>query len=83
MLQRPVGEWVPSVAGSKEVTDEEVLEGVQRQQGETPWYCPHCDVSLTNDIAYLDHINGKKHLKRLGFSTRVRFGARAAIWFRV
>jgi len=36
----------------------------------TPWYCPFCDVSVTNDDAYLDHINGKRHQKTMGYSMR-------------
>jgi hypothetical protein len=51
------------------VTDEDVMDEIQQ---ESPWYCPHCDISVTNDMAYLNHINGKRHLRTLGYSSRVR-----------
>ena len=38
----------------------------------SPWYCPHCQVSVSNDHAWLDHINGKAHHKKLGFSMRLK-----------
>jgi hypothetical protein len=38
----------------------------------SPWYCPHCQVSVNNDHAWLDHINGKAHHKKLGFSMRLK-----------
>lgn len=51
------------------MTDEDVMDEIREA---SPWYCPHCDVSVTNNLAYLDHLNGKRHLKTLGYSTRVR-----------
>jgi hypothetical protein len=49
------------------------LYGLDDEAQVTPWYCPMCDVSVTNDMAYLDHINGVKHLKKIGYSMRVRY----------
>lgn len=42
------------------------------EEHRSSWYCPHCRVSVNNDLAWLDHINGKAHHKKLGFSMRVK-----------
>lgn len=36
------------------------------------WRCTVCNCMLKDSHAYLDHINGRKHLKKLGFSMRVK-----------
>jgi len=35
------------------------------------WFCETCQVLLKDSASYLDHINGKKHQRALGFSMRV------------
>ena len=35
------------------------------------WHCAVCDCYLKDSTAYLDHINGKKHQRALGYSMRV------------
>ncbi|KAF4045152.1 Zinc-finger double-stranded RNA-binding [Phytophthora infestans] len=35
------------------------------------YYCAVCECGLKDSVAYLDHINGKKHLRKLGYSMRV------------
>lgn len=35
------------------------------------WHCTVCNVYLKDSHTYLDHINGRKHQKKLGFSMRV------------
>jgi U4/U6.U5 tri-snRNP component SNU23 len=35
------------------------------------WHCKVCDCFLKDSIAYLDHINGRKHQRNLGYSMRV------------
>ena len=35
------------------------------------WHCKVCDCFLKDSHTYLDHINGKKHQRNLGFSMRV------------
>lgn len=35
------------------------------------WHCKVCDCFLKDSLAYLDHINGKKHQRNLGYSMRV------------
>lgn len=34
------------------------------------FFCDICDCTLRDNIAYLDHINGRKHLRMMGFSAR-------------
>ena len=36
------------------------------------WHCKVCDCFLKDSLTYLDHINGRKHQKNLGFSMRVQ-----------
>ena len=35
------------------------------------WHCKVCDCYLKDSHTYLDHINGRKHQRKLGFSMRV------------
>eukprot|EP00980_Cylindrotheca_fusiformis_P005466 scaffold1169_cov120-Cylindrotheca_fusiformis.AAC.16 len=35
------------------------------------WHCRVCDCFLKDSLTYLDHINGKKHQRNLGYSMRV------------
>jgi U4/U6.U5 tri-snRNP component SNU23 len=35
------------------------------------WHCKVCDCFLKDSNTYLDHINGKKHQRNLGYSMRV------------
>ncbi|KAL3807431.1 hypothetical protein ACHAXA_003960 [Cyclostephanos tholiformis] len=35
------------------------------------WHCRVCDCFLKDSLTYLDHINGKKHQRYLGYSMRV------------
>lgn len=39
--------------------------------GGAGWFCEVCKCTLKDSAAYLDHINGKKHQRALGFSMRV------------
>jgi U4/U6.U5 tri-snRNP component SNU23 len=36
------------------------------------WYCKVCDCYLKDSMTYLDHINGRKHQRKLGYSMRVQ-----------
>lgn len=35
------------------------------------WHCRVCDCFLKDSLTYLDHINGRKHQRKLGYSMRV------------
>ena len=35
------------------------------------FYCVVCDCTLRDSVTWIDHINGKKHQKKLGFTMRV------------
>lgn len=45
------------------------ISSIGQQQG--GYWCEVCKCLLKDSIAYLDHINGKKHQRALGFSMRV------------
>ncbi|ETV92669.1 hypothetical protein H310_13110 [Aphanomyces invadans] len=37
----------------------------------TGYFCEVCEVTLKDSVSYIDHVNGKKHLRKLGYSMRV------------
>jgi U4/U6.U5 tri-snRNP component SNU23 len=45
-------------------------DGVVKKVG-VGWHCSVCNCMLKDSNAYLDHINGRRHLRLLGFSMRV------------
>jgi U4/U6.U5 tri-snRNP component SNU23 len=47
----------------------EGADGDKSKQG--GWYCETCDCVLRDSMAWLDHINGKKHQRALGMNMRV------------
>ncbi|OQR81372.1 hypothetical protein THRCLA_23390, partial [Thraustotheca clavata] len=47
-----------------------VLKAEETMRG-TGFFCEVCEVTLKDSVSYVDHINGKRHLRRLGFSMRV------------
>jgi len=67
--------WLKSRTGSlgldKHAGQTRVLTEPEVQKKATGWYCDVCDCLLNDSKAYLDHINGKKHQRKLGFSMRV------------
>lgn len=46
-------------------------DGVSKRAGGAGWYCKVCDCILKDSLAYLDHINGRKHQRALGYSMRI------------
>jgi U4/U6.U5 tri-snRNP component SNU23 len=45
--------------------------GVTKCSDGVGWHCRVCDCFLKDSLTYLDHINGKKHQRYLGYSMRV------------
>ena len=62
-----------AVAVSKSKTDGtcKISDGVEKAATGVGWYCKVCDCYLKDSIGYLDHINGRKHQRFLGYSMRV------------
>ena len=44
---------------------------VEAARGGAGYYCEVCACLLKDSVAYLDHINGKRHQRALGYSMRV------------
>jgi U4/U6.U5 tri-snRNP component SNU23 len=66
-------ELISAEAAAKTSINEQ--EGGSAKDGVTKsgvgWHCSVCDCFLKDSMTYLDHINGKKHQRKLGFSMRV------------
>ena len=62
-----------AMATSKSVVNDEAL--VDKESAVTKsgigWHCKVCDCFLKDSLTYLDHINGRKHQRNLGYSMRV------------
>lgn len=43
------------------------------------WHCKVCDCFLKDSLTYLDHINGRKHQRHLGFTMRVEKSTTAQV----
>ena len=48
-----------------------VLTEPEVQKKATGWYCDVCECLLRDSASYLDHVNGKKHQRKLGYSMRI------------
>mmetsp|Transcript_9946 Transcript_9946/g.12532 ORF Transcript_9946/g.12532 Transcript_9946/m.12532 type:complete len:291 (-) Transcript_9946:108-980(-) len=68
-----------SKVGKSEIInpEEAAKSSIQITDGVTPtggggvgWYCKVCDCYLKDSLTYLDHINGRKHQRALGYSMR-------------
>lgn len=57
------------------VTDEiSITDGVTKTSsaaGGVGWHCKVCDCFLKDSLTYLDHINGRKHQRALGYTMRI------------
>jgi len=42
-----------------------------RGPGQPGFYCETCDRTYKDSVGYLDHINGRAHLRKLGQTTRI------------
>jgi U4/U6.U5 tri-snRNP component SNU23 len=47
-----------------------VTDGVKKIVNGVGWHCKICDCFLKDSLTYLDHINGRKHQRALGYSMR-------------
>ena len=54
----------------KDATNESSKDNVVTKSG-VGWHCKVCDCFLKDSHTYLDHINGRKHQAKLGYSMRV------------
>mmetsp|Transcript_16846 Transcript_16846/g.31904 ORF Transcript_16846/g.31904 Transcript_16846/m.31904 type:complete len:267 (+) Transcript_16846:111-911(+) len=59
-----------AVATSTSNTSNSVTDGVKKNVNGIGWHCRVCDCFLKDSLTYLDHINGRKHQRALGFSMR-------------
>mmetsp|Transcript_10507 Transcript_10507/g.22805 ORF Transcript_10507/g.22805 Transcript_10507/m.22805 type:complete len:300 (-) Transcript_10507:169-1068(-) len=48
-----------------------ISDGVTKSSTGVGWHCKVCDCFLKDSMTYLDHINGRKHQRYLGYSMRV------------
>jgi U4/U6.U5 tri-snRNP component SNU23 len=67
-----------SKLGSVEIIDPKAAanvggagNGVTKCSDGVGWHCRVCDCFLKDSLTYLDHINGRKHQRYLGYSMRV------------
>lgn len=52
-----------------------VVQGSQ----EAGFYCPDCNLTFKDNVAFLDHINGRMHLKNIGSSMEVERSSLAQV----
>ena len=55
----------------------QVLMNAEIQKKATGWYCDVCECLLRDSASYPDHVNGKKHQRKLGYSMRTQRRRRA------
>jgi U4/U6.U5 tri-snRNP component SNU23 len=63
-----------SATKSNLLSDNDALKpssGVTKCSDGVGWHCRVCDCFLKDSLTYLDHINGRKHQRYLGYSMRV------------
>jgi len=61
-------------ATKSNLSDNDVLKpssGVTKCSDGVGWHCRVCDCFLKDSLTYLDHINGRKHQRYLGYTMRV------------
>ncbi|GMH62416.1 hypothetical protein TrRE_jg12019 [Triparma retinervis] len=66
---------IDSKVGTSEIVADapapSITDGVTKSANGVGWHCRVCDCYLKDSLGYLDHINGKKHQRALGFTMRV------------
>lgn len=48
-----------------------ITDGVTKSSGGVGFHCSVCDCYLKDSLTYLDHVNGRKHQRKLGYTMRV------------
>jgi len=61
-----------SVSSLSTLPSSSVTDSVNKTINGVGWHCKICDCSLKDSLTYLDHINGRKHQRYLGYSMRVK-----------
>eukprot|EP00566_Odontella_aurita_P015582 CAMPEP_0113562674 /NCGR_PEP_ID=MMETSP0015_2-20120614/20653_1 /TAXON_ID=2838 /ORGANISM="Odontella" /LENGTH=286 /DNA_ID=CAMNT_0000464587 /DNA_START=111 /DNA_END=971 /DNA_ORIENTATION=+ /assembly_acc=CAM_ASM_000160 len=62
---------VATTGGPGPSEDVKITDGVTKSSTGVGWHCKVCDCYLKDSLTYLDHINGRKHQRYLGYSMRV------------
>ena len=67
--------WLKSRDGTVELDGTlhktKIVTSATANRDKGAYWCPVCECQLRDSLNYLDHINGRKHQRRLGFSMRV------------
>ena len=56
-----------------------ITDGVTKSSTGVGWHCKVCDCYLKDSMTYLDHINGRKHQRYLGYSMRVEKSTKSEV----
>lgn len=56
-----------------------ITDGVTKSSTGVGWHCKVCDCYLKDSMTYLDHINGRKHQRHLGYSMRVEKSTKSEV----
>lgn len=56
-----------------------ISSGVTKCKDGVGWHCRVCDCFLKDSLTYLDHINGRKHQRYLGYTMRVEQSTTAEV----
>jgi U4/U6.U5 tri-snRNP component SNU23 len=68
---------IDSKVGTTEMVSAEEVATTSTEDGSVVvktgvgWHCKVCDCFLKDSLTYLDHINGRKHQRKLGYTMRV------------
>lgn len=75
-----------SKLGSSEIIDpaavsvtKKLTDGVTKSTDGVGWHCRVCDCFLKDSLTYLDHINGRKHQRHLGYTMRAEKSTTAEV----
>jgi U4/U6.U5 tri-snRNP component SNU23 len=61
------------------VENPSISSGVTKCKDGVGWHCRVCDCFLKDSLTYLDHINGRKHQRYLGYTMRVEQSTTAEV----